>query len=71
MTSSKHDKSDNEGPFTSDLERSPGIGQSKGAFAIGEKPQSIEADNTSEGDVENDPDAVGAVDENRLGRTNK
>ena len=71
MSSSKHDKSDNEGPFTSDLERNAGIGQSKGAFAIGEKPLAMEADNPSEGDVENDPDAVGAVDEDRLGRTNK
>lgn len=71
MTSSKHEKSDGEGPFTSDLERDPGIGKSKGAFATGEDPQSIAGENTVEGDVQNDPNRVGAIPEDRLGRTNK
>ena len=70
MTSSKHEKSDNEGPFTSDLDRNPGIGQSKGAFRTGGDPQVIEGENTVEGDIENDPDAAGAAREDQLGRTN-
>ncbi len=68
MTSSKHDKG--ESPFTDDLERNPGIGSSKGAFATGEQPQSVAGDNTVEGDVENDPQADGSVNENQLGHTN-
>lgn len=63
MSTSKHDKSAGEGPFTSDLDRDPGIGQSAGSFATGEDPEELEADNSKEGDVENDP-ASG------LGRTN-
>jgi len=70
MTTSKHDKSKDEGPFTSDLDRNPEIGQSKGAFAMGEKAERIEGDNTVEGDVENDPAADGSVPEGHLGRTN-
>src|SRR3546814_18794684 len=54
-----------------DLRRNPGIGQSKGTTAAGEKVEEIEGDNTVEGDIENDPDAAGGVDPNRLGRTNK
>jgi hypothetical protein len=69
MTGTKHGKG--ESPFPDDLERNPGIGQSKGAFRTGEKPQAIEGDSTVEGDIENDPDAIGQVNPNRLGRTNK
>ena len=69
MTTSKHDKSQDEGPFTNDLERNPGIGQSKGAFALGEKSEDVEGENTVEGDVENDPAADGSVPEGHLGRT--
>src|SRR3546814_8596446 len=54
-----------------DLRSNPGIGQSKGTPAAGEKVEEIEGDNTVEGDIENDPDAAGGVDPNRLGRTNK
>ena len=55
-----------------DLERNPGIGQSKGAFATGQDPMDAEGDNTVEGDVENDPGGLGgAVDPERLGRENK
>jgi hypothetical protein len=69
MSGSKHDKG--ESPFTDDLERNPGIGQSGGAFATGEDPSILEGDNTSEGDVENDADPRStAIDEDQLGRTN-
>ena len=71
MTSSKHPKSPSEGPFKSDAERNPAIGQSKGSFATGEDPEELEGANTVEGDVENDVRPSGAVDANRLGRTNK
>lgn len=62
MISSKHRKSKGEGPFRSDLERNPGIGQSKGSFATGEDPQELEGVNTVEGDVENQATPQGAVD---------
>ena len=69
MSGSKHDKG--ESPFTDDLERNPGIGQSEGSFAAGEDPQALEGDNTVEGDVENDVDPrTGAVREDQLGHTN-
>ena len=65
MSSSKHDKG--ESPFTDDLERNPGIGQSKG----GTRRQDLDGDNTIEGDVENDVDPrTGAVREDQLGHTN-
>lgn len=53
-----------------DLRRNPGIGQSKGLFATGADFKTLEGENTTEGDVENDPDALGQVDERR-GRTNR
>lgn len=71
MTSSKHGKSPNEGPFRSDLEDDPGIGQSKGLLATGEDPDLLEGVTTSEGDVENEATPVGSADEHKLGRTNK
>jgi len=72
MSSSKHPKvNEGDNPFPNDLERNPGIGQSKGSFAAGASPDLIEGDNTVEGDVENDVNPQGGVDENRLGRTNK
>ncbi len=70
MTTSKHDKTDGS-PFPDDLERNPGIGQSKGAFATGEDPAELEGLTTSEGDVENQANPLGGADEDRLGRTNK
>ena len=54
-----------------DLERNPGIGESKGAFMTGEDPESLEGENTVEGDVENDTRPSGKVDADQLGRTNK
>lgn len=71
MSTSKHDKSPDEGPFTSDLEDDPGIGQSKGLSATGEDPDLLEADNTQEGDVENGGSGVGDAVGRNLGRTNK
>jgi hypothetical protein len=68
MSSTKHDKG--ESPFTDDLERNPGIGQSKGTTATGSDASEIEGDNTVEGDIENDPDATGAVREGHLGHLN-
>jgi hypothetical protein len=65
MTSSKHDKG--ESPFTSDLDRNPGIGQSIG----GTTAEDLDGENTIEGDVDNDPDQrTGAIGEDRLGHTN-
>ncbi len=54
-----------------DLRNNPGIGQSKGAYAMGGDLDDAEGENTVEGDVENDPDAIGRVREDRLGRTNR
>lgn len=71
MSSDKHSKSHDEEPFTSDLDRNPGIGQSEGSFATGEDPEELEGDNTVEGDVENDPTAARTADERKLGRTNR
>ncbi len=81
MTSSKHPTHPPAGPDDlgadvprppDDLERNPGIGASKGAFAAtGVDPDAIEADNTAEGDVANDGAKGGGVDPDKLGRTNK
>jgi hypothetical protein len=68
MTSTKHDKG--ESPFTDDLQRNPGIGQSKGSFATGEDPLTADGENTVEGDVENDSTANDGVPERAHGRTN-
>lgn len=69
MSTTKHDKG--KSPFPNDLERYPGIGDSKGAFATGEDPEEIEGENTLEGDVQNDSSYGGGVDPDQLGRTNK
>lgn len=69
MSSTKHEQRD-ESPLKSDLQRNPGIGKSKGAFATGEDPMEIEGENTVEGDVQNDGRADGSVNPD-LGRTNK
>lgn len=54
-----------------DLENNPGIGQSKGAYAMGGDLDYAEGDNTVEGDVENETDVAGGVPEGKLGRTNR
>jgi hypothetical protein len=72
VSSSKHPKTkDDRDRPRDDLERNPGIGSSKGSFATGEDPESIEADNTVEGDTLNDTTAQGGVDPRHTGRTNK
>lgn len=52
-----------------DLERNPGIGQSKGLFAMtsNEDAELIEGENTIEGDTDNDGGMAGGVNP-RLGR---
>ena len=68
MSTSKHPKG--KSPFISDLERNPGIGQSKGSFATGIPPEEIEGENTIEGDVDNDATGTDGVPEKERGRTN-
>jgi hypothetical protein len=53
-----------------DLERNPGIGQSKGSFATGIPPEEIEGENTVEGDVDNDTTANDGVPQHEKARTN-
>jgi hypothetical protein len=53
-----------------DLERNPDIGQSKGAFATGEDPESIEGENTTEGDLDNDSTPTDGVPQRQKMRTN-
>jgi hypothetical protein len=69
MTGTKHEKG--ESPFADDLERDPGIGQSKGSFMTGERPRSIKGENTVEGDVENDSTASDGVPQEDRERTNR
>ena len=54
-----------------DLVENPGIGQSQGAYASGEELEDAEGENTVEGDVENDAEADGSINPDRLGRRNK
>lgn len=62
MSGNKHPKSTPETrPTPDDLERNPGIGQSKGAFATGEDPEELEGTNTSEGDTDNEASPQGGV----------
>lgn len=68
MTSSKHRKG--KSPFQDDLERNPGIGQSKGTFATGVPLEEIEGENTFEGDVDNDTTANDGVPQREKSRTN-
>lgn len=68
MPDTKHQKG--ESPFTDDLERDPGIGQSKGSFIAGEDPQTTKGENTVECDVDNDVTANDGVPQEELGRTN-
>ncbi|HWH18202.1 MAG TPA: hypothetical protein VNT77_07710 [Allosphingosinicella sp.] len=55
--------------LSDDLERNPGIGQSKGLFAMtsNEDAELIEGENTIEGDTDNDGGMAGGVNP-RLGR---
>jgi hypothetical protein len=53
-----------------DLDRNPGIGQSKGTFATGQDPQEIAGENTVIGDVDEDSTANDGVPQEERGRTN-
>jgi hypothetical protein len=68
--STKHDKAFGEHRFADDNQRNPGIGQTKGSFATGEKPGALAGENTVEGDTENDANAAGGVHEKSRERTN-
>ncbi len=74
MSTSRHDATTREqrdrGGFRDDLKSDPAIGQSKGAFATGDHPQTIKAENTSEGDVDNDSTVTDGVPEQDRARTN-
>ena len=69
MSTNKELTKDKVGP--DDLERNPGIGQSKGAFATGEDPEEIAGENTTVGDVENDSTANDGVPQEDRGLKNK
>ena len=69
MADTKHRKGDS--PFAEDLDKDPGIGQSKGVFMTGEDPQSIAGENTVEGDAENDSTAGDGVPQEERERTNR
>ena len=69
MTATKHEKRINP-KLDDDLERSPGIGQSKGSFPTGIPPEEAEGENTVEGDTENNAGRFGQVKTGRE-RTNK
>ena len=58
-------------PTDADLAGNPGIGTSKGTTMAGQDAETIEADSTFEGDVENETNRDGSVDPNHVGRTNK
>jgi len=65
MSGNKHPKSTPENrPTPDDLERNPGIGQSKGTFATGEDPEELEGTNTYEGDTDNEASPLGGVSRN-------
>ena len=69
MSTNKHLRT--ETPTDADLKGNPGIGLSKGTTMAGEDVESIEADSTVEGDVENETTAQGGVDPDHTGRTNR
>lgn len=60
MSTAKHEKDVNP-KLDQDLEKNPGIGQSKGSFMTGESPEEIEGENTVEGDTENNAGRFGEV----------
>lgn len=61
-------------PTDKDLKENPGIGASKGTIKGGEildDDESLDGDNTFEGDVENDVTRQGGINPDQTGRTNK
>lgn len=69
MTESKQKAQDTN--LDRDLRDNPGIGQSKGAYAMGGNLDDAEGDSTVEGDVENEAGPHGQATEGKLGRTNR
>ena len=67
MTDNKHPKG--KRPSDMDLSNDPGIGSSKGTIKEGDRLD--QGDNTFEGDVENDTNPQGGIDERQKTRTNK
>ena len=68
----KHRKTDK--PTDKDLRQNPGIGTSKGTIKGGDildDDESLDGDNTFQGDVENDVMPQGGVDPDQTGRTNR
>lgn len=73
MSTSKHPAPGKAPPPRDDLETDPGIGASRGATIAGEDPHILrdEGENTEEGDVGNDADALGQPTAMKKHRTNK
>jgi hypothetical protein len=69
MTGTKHEERTRP-KLDEDLERNPGIGQSKGSFMTGIPPEDLEGENTVEGDIENNAGRFGRVKVGKE-RTNK
>jgi hypothetical protein len=67
----KHPKTKPQERPRSDLEVDPGIGRSKGSYMTGEDPRDLDGGSTFQGDVENQTNREGGVDQTRIGRTNK
>jgi hypothetical protein len=70
--SSQHPKTHK--PTDKYLRENPGVGTSQGAIKSGEildADESLDGENTFEGDVENDLTPHGGVDPDQTGRTNK
>lgn len=72
MSTSKHPGPGEARPPRDDLEDDPGIGASQGTTITGEDPHILREDgeNTEEGDVANDADALGAPTAQKKHRTN-
>ena len=68
MSTDKPEKRVNQ-KLDEDLEENPGIGQSKGSFMTGARPEDIEGENTVGGDSENNAGRFGQVKTGRE-RTN-
>jgi hypothetical protein len=65
------DKSKARTNLDRDIKDNPGIGQSKGAYAMGGDLDYAEGDSTVEGDVENEAGLRGQATDGKLGRANK
>jgi hypothetical protein len=72
MSTSKHPAPGEARPPRDDLQDDPGIGASRGTTMAGEDPHILREDgeNTEEGDVGNDTDALGQPTAMKKHRTN-